>query len=76
MARLNAAQQQAIRTAWIAAALASKLAAGVDFPAYQKRFARSLRSYYRDLDLVQRAGVRLISERDHQGRVVFAGFSL
>lgn len=56
-----------VRTAWLAGVLCT--ARQVDFPQYQARFFRTIRSYYRDLEHVAAAGVHFTAARDDHGHV-------
>lgn len=70
---LSAGDLRVQRCVWLYSRLAHR--GTVDFPAYNRRFAASDRSYRRDLTTLQRIGVGFESVRDH-GRVKFVRESL
>jgi predicted DNA-binding transcriptional regulator YafY len=70
---LSAADRRVKRCVWLYSRLSRN--GSVDFRAYQRHFALTSRSYYRDLNLLQRCGVTLRPERDH-GRMHFVSEAL
>ncbi len=71
---LQPKDHQCVRTAWLAAVLCT--AGEIDFARYQARFFRTIRSYYRDLELLGAAGIRYESTPNDHGRVTYVGTAL
>ncbi len=68
---LQPKDHQCVRTAWLAGVLCT--ARKVDYPRYQARFFRTIRSYYRDLEMLAVAGIRYESEPNDHGNVILLG---